>query len=238
MPSYILIHGGAEGAWCWDPIVPLLRAAKGVQDVVAVDLPGFGERRLTDHDHITFGDSVATVVDHANRLNLRNIILVGHSMGSITAIEASQLISERLDRLILLGGMVPYEGVSSSDMLQIHFDGQPSPMERMNSSSEREIYGADDMDAATEEWFFHRLTPLDAIPKQPLATPIYPSRIPTHVPVTYVIQTRDHSLPVDMQRRMIANLPHPPEEVIELDSGRNPMIGRPQETARLLLRYA
>jgi len=238
MRVYILIHGGAEGGWCWDPIVPLLRAAEGVGDVFAVDLPGFGERRVADLDAIRFDDSVATVVDLAERRDLQNLILVGHSMGSITAIEASRRIPERLNRLVLLGGMVPYEGVSSSDMLQIHFDGQPSPMERMEKSSEREIYGALDMDADTEARFFRRLVPLDAIPRQPLTTPIYPTRIPAHVPVTYVVQTRDHSLPADMQRRMIDNLPHPPDEVLELDAARNPMIGRPHETARLLLRYA
>ena len=102
MPSYILIHGGAEGAWCWDPIVPLLRAAKGVQDVVAVDLPGFGERRLTNHEHITFDDSVATVVDHADRLDLRNIILVGHSMGSFVAHQVASANPGRVSRLVLV----------------------------------------------------------------------------------------------------------------------------------------
>ena len=44
----VLVHGAWHGAWCWAPVVDLLRA-EGV-DVVAVDLPGHGADRgpLTD----------------------------------------------------------------------------------------------------------------------------------------------------------------------------------------------
>jgi pimeloyl-ACP methyl ester carboxylesterase len=69
-------------------------------------------------------------------------------------------------------------------------------------------------------------------------TPIYPSKLPESVPVTYVVHARDQSIPADLQRRLVANLPRPPSEIIEIDSPRNPMIHRPAETAALLLRYA
>ena len=40
MASFVLIHGGAHGAWCWDRVVPYLRSDPRVQEVVAVDLQG------------------------------------------------------------------------------------------------------------------------------------------------------------------------------------------------------
>ena len=40
MATFLLIHGAWHGAWCWDRVVPLLRAAG--HDVVAPDLPAHG----------------------------------------------------------------------------------------------------------------------------------------------------------------------------------------------------
>ena len=37
--SRVLIHGGAHGAWCWEPLLPHLSG-----EVLAVDLPGRGRR--------------------------------------------------------------------------------------------------------------------------------------------------------------------------------------------------
>jgi hypothetical protein len=42
--SFLLVHGGADGAWCWDRLVPFLRSDSRVKDVVAIDLAGHGER--------------------------------------------------------------------------------------------------------------------------------------------------------------------------------------------------
>lgn len=38
--TFILVHGGWHGAWCWNKVVPLLKA-KGYK-VIAPDLPGQG----------------------------------------------------------------------------------------------------------------------------------------------------------------------------------------------------
>ncbi len=45
MLSFVLVHGGAHGAWCWDRLVPHLKAHSEVGNVVAVDLAGHGARR-------------------------------------------------------------------------------------------------------------------------------------------------------------------------------------------------
>lgn len=238
MTSFVLVHGGVEGAWCWDPVVPLLRRSPGVDAVVAVDLPGFGERRMADHSQVTLEDSVATVVDCVTEGDLRDVVLVGHVFGGVTAIEASPRLAGRLRRLVLLGAMVPYEGVTADDMLRLHFDGAPSQRERHAETPERELYSLDQLDDATAEWFAARVVPPEGRPARPMRTPVYPSRIPASVPVTYVVQLQDRSVPPDLQRKLIANLPRPPDEVVELDSPRNPMVHRPAQTAALLLRYA
>ena len=233
MTSFVLVHGGAQGAWCWDRLVPRLRAAPGIEGVVAVDLPGHGARRLADHRHIGLDDSALTITDATIANGLSDVVLVGHAMGAIAVIEAAPLIAERLARIVFLGGMVPNEGMSADQMLAARFDDAPSQWERIAVTPERDVYGAD-MDDATAAWFFDRLTPPEDRPHRPPRTPVHVSRLPTNVPVTYIVQTRDQSFAPGLQRRMLANLQHP--EVLEIDAGRNPMITRPAELAELLLR--
>jgi pimeloyl-ACP methyl ester carboxylesterase len=230
--GFVLVHGGAQGAWCWDRVVPRLRAAPGVDRVVAVDLPGHGARRLTDHTHIGLDDSVRTVVDAVRDHELSDVVLVGHAMGAIAVIEAAPLLADRLRHIVLLAGMVPYDGMSADDMLRARFDGESSQWEQINATDERAVYGAD-MDDDTAAWFFANLTPAIDRPFRPPRTPVHVNALPPHVPVTYVVQTRDQSFAPALQRRMLSNL-HAPH-VVEIDAGRNSMITRPAEIADLLL---
>ena len=233
MTSYVLVHGGAQGAWCWDRLLPRLRAASGVDGVVAVDLPGHGANRLVDHRHIGLVDSVRTIVDATLANSLTNVVLVGHAMGAIAVIEAAPLLADRLSHIVFLAGMVPGEGMSADQMLGTRFDEGPSQWERIAATPEREVYGAD-MDDATAAWFFAHLTAPQDRPYQPPRTPVHVGGLPTNVPVTYIVQTRDQSFAPELQRRMLENLRDP--EVVEIDGGRNSMITRPAELAELLLR--
>ena len=130
--------------------------------------------------------------------------------------------------------MVPSEGMSADQTLSTRFDDAPSQWERIAGTPEREVYGAD-MDDATAEWFFAHLTPPADRPYIPPRTPVYVSRLPVGVPVTYIVQTRDQSFAPGLQRRMLTHLRDP--EVVEIDAGRNSMITRPRELAELLLRH-
>ena len=232
MTSYILVHGGAQGAWCWDRLVPRLRAASGVDGVVAVDLPGHGRNRLDDHRHIGLVDSARTIVDAVVAQNLTHVVLVGHAMGAIAVIEAAPLLADRLARIVFLAGMVPSDGMSADETLGARFGDEPSQWERIAATPEREVYGAD-MDDETADWFFAHLTPPEDRPFQPPRTPVHVGGLPANVPVTYIVQTRDQSFAPELQYRMLANLHDP--EIVEIEAGRNSMITRPAELAEVLL---
>lgn len=234
MTSYVLVHGGAQGAWCFDRLVPLLQASSGVDGVVAVDLPGHGENRLADHRHIGLVDSARTIVHAIIANGLTNVVLVGHAMGAIAVIEAAPLLADRLSRVVFLAGMVPSDGMSADQMLATRFDDGPSQWERIAATPEREVYGAD-MDDGTAAWFFAHLTPPEDRPYRPPRTPVHVGGLPANVPVSYIVQTHDQSFAPDLQRRMVENLHDP--EVLEIDAGRNSMITRPADLAELLLRF-
>jgi len=135
MTSYVLVHGGAQGAWCWDRLLPLLREASGVEGVVAVDLPGHGANRLASHAHIGLMDSARTIADAIRANGLSEVVVVGHAMGAIAVIAAAPALADRLSRIVFLAGMVPAEGMSADEMLAARFDDAPSQWERIAAVS-------------------------------------------------------------------------------------------------------
>ena len=95
MATFVLVHGAWHGAWCWERLVPEL-AARG-HDSLAVDLP--------IHDATaTFEDYASVVVDAAAHLT-EDVVVVGHSLGAMTAV----LVAARRPALatVLLCGLTP-----------------------------------------------------------------------------------------------------------------------------------
>ena len=78
MARIVLVHGAFAGAWCWEPVLPGLRAAG--HDVEAIDLPGSGED-TTPVAEVSL-DAYATRVCEV-LAGGRPAVLVGHSMGGM-----------------------------------------------------------------------------------------------------------------------------------------------------------
>ena len=51
MPAFVLVHGGAHGAWCWERLLPLLERDPRVTRAIAIDLPGHGSRLASKPQH-------------------------------------------------------------------------------------------------------------------------------------------------------------------------------------------
>src|SRR5690606_7323200 len=85
MSSFVLVHGGAHGAGCWDRLPPLLARDPRVARVLAVDLPGHGRRlEAKPQAEITLDDYVDAVVGDVLGEDLADVVLVGHSLAGIT----------------------------------------------------------------------------------------------------------------------------------------------------------
>src|SRR3974390_2057450 len=82
MTTAVLVHGAWHGGWCWDRVVPGLRA-RGVR-AMAPDMPGHGAdaEPLTD----LHGDAarIREVVEDIDD----DVVLVGHSYGGAVISEA------------------------------------------------------------------------------------------------------------------------------------------------------
>jgi len=95
-PALIFIHG-----WCcdrsyWDAQLPYF-AHKYI--VVAIDLAGHGESGL-DRKEWTMGAFGEDVVAAVNKLNLEQVVLVGHSMGGPVILEAARRMPKRVIGLV------------------------------------------------------------------------------------------------------------------------------------------
>lgn len=99
-PPVVLIHGFAGSAYTWRHLMPLL--AKG-HSVYAIDLLGFGlSEKPARADHSLAGHG-RRVVAALRALGLRDVTLVGHSMGGVVAAYAALDDPEgRIARLALL----------------------------------------------------------------------------------------------------------------------------------------
>src|ERR1700744_547702 len=83
-PPLVLLHPLGADRRVWDPIVGSLSAA---HDVIAVDLPGFGQSpplRLTTPTPRALAEAVAGLLDD---LEVRQPHVVGNSLGGWVALE-------------------------------------------------------------------------------------------------------------------------------------------------------
>jgi len=95
-PALVFVHG-----WCcdkdvWKYQVPYFEKS---HKVVTIDLGGHGQSGLGREDWTMemFGEDVAAVIE---KLNLKNVILVGHSMGGPVIVAVARLMPERVIALV------------------------------------------------------------------------------------------------------------------------------------------
>jgi pimeloyl-ACP methyl ester carboxylesterase len=94
--TLVFVHGWCTDMSYWDAQIPSFRV---YYRVVKLDLAGHG-RSGSDRQDWTmeaFGQDVAAVV---NKLDLRDIILVGHSMGGPVILESARLLPDRVIGLV------------------------------------------------------------------------------------------------------------------------------------------
>lgn len=99
----VLIHGAANDGDVWQKIARSLRDAG--HTVLVPDLPGHGSSQGEALGSIeALADWLMALLDAAG---VSRAVLVGHSMGSLIALEASARYPQRVSKLVLLGSTVP-----------------------------------------------------------------------------------------------------------------------------------
>lgn len=107
----IALHGWLDNAATFSRLAPGLQGLR----IVALDLPGHGH---SDHRPIGAGyniwDYAHDVLQVAEQFGWQRFSLLGHSMGAIVSVLLAGALPERVERLALIDGVIPYTGEADS----------------------------------------------------------------------------------------------------------------------------
>lgn len=107
----IALHGWLDNAASFSRLAPLLNGVR----ILALDLPGHG---LSDHRPAGAGyniwDYAYDILQTAEQFGWQRFSLLGHSLGGIVSVLLAGAMPERIERLALIDGVIPYTGEAES----------------------------------------------------------------------------------------------------------------------------
>jgi pimeloyl-ACP methyl ester carboxylesterase len=112
--TFVLVHGGGHGGWCYRKLTPLLRAAS--HEVYVPTLTGLGERKHLLGPHVGLDTHVADVVNLLEYEDLEGVILLGHSYGGMVITGVADRAGSRIAHLVYLDAAHPKDGESLADV--------------------------------------------------------------------------------------------------------------------------
>jgi pimeloyl-ACP methyl ester carboxylesterase len=238
MATFVLVHGGWHGGWCWQKVVPFLETAG--HEVYAPTLTGLAERASELSPDVGLDTHIQDIVGLLEEKNLHGVILVGHSYGGMVITGVVDQAPERIAHLVYLDTFVPRDGESMVDVSRIvtwilRKQTRPDGW-RVDS---RGTYGV--TTEPDRSWVLSKVTP------QPLKTLVQPLHLKN--PAIVSAKPRTHiactggafffSLLRNILRHILARRTLPPREagwrLRQLPTAHDAMITMPRELADSLL---
>lgn len=234
MATFVLVHGGGHGGWCYQRVARIMRAQG--QDVYTPTMTGLGEREHLLSPSVDLNMHITDIVKVLEFEDLRDVILVGHSYGGMVITGVADRAAERIGHIVYLDAANPENGQSLADLAgeiitMTRDDG------RMVNGIELVLYpGTDPMnyfgvtDPEQLAWMKPKLTPHPwkcFEQKLVLNNEAALRQIPqTHIICSMTIPFRD----IELLKAQSEG------RVWDVDTGHDLMISEPQAVANLLLR--
>lgn len=126
LPTIVFIHGGEQDHSAW-ALQSRYMAHHGY-GVLAVDLPGHGRSKGAALSRIEeMADWIVALLAAAG---VRTAIVIGHSMGSLVALEAAARFPDRISAMVLLGTAFPMR--VSPELLEASQRDEPAAQNMIN----------------------------------------------------------------------------------------------------------
>ncbi|MEV5602626.1 alpha/beta hydrolase [Streptomyces sp. NPDC052299] len=226
MTDLVLVAGAWLDGTAWDDVVPGLRAAgHGAHPLTLAGLGGKRELPVGRQTHVT--DIVAEV----QRLDLRDVVLVGHSYSGIPVGQAAARLGARLARVVFVDACVPADGESfvsawwqGPAALQGQLDGNGG----LWAVPEAAEFEGQDLTGEQIARFRKDATPH---PGAALADPAVLERPLGELPATYIKCLLDGPEPGEDVARLLTSERW---ELVTMETGHWPMFSRPGELAAIL----
>jgi pimeloyl-ACP methyl ester carboxylesterase len=232
--TYVLVHGGGHGGWCWQRTARVLRAMG--HEVYTPTLTGFGERVHLGSPTTPFETFLDDVTNLLEFEDLQRVVLVGHSMGGVIIPRVAQLASSRIRRVIWLAAVVCQDGETLIDAIPqtpeiaaavtINDDGTIT-----QDNAKLVAAVLNDGTAADRAWVLarHCIYPPAALVEPGRLTEFLALGLPT----SYLGAARDVTITPALAEVFASRLPGVRRS--QIDAGHDCMISRPVETAQALL---
>jgi pimeloyl-ACP methyl ester carboxylesterase len=114
MATFVLVHGGGHGGWCYQKVARLLRAEG--HEVYTPTLTGLGERSHLVSPAVDLDLHITDVVNVLRFEGLDDVILVGHSYGGMVITGVADRVADRVGKLVYLDAANPVNGQSLVDV--------------------------------------------------------------------------------------------------------------------------
>lgn len=163
MATFVLVHGGGHGGWCYQKVARLLQAKGHV--VYAPSLPGMGEHTHQIHPGIDLDAHIDDVAGLLFSEDLRHAILVGHSYGGMVITGVADRAPGRVGHRVYLDAAYPQDGESLHEHAFESIDATRQAMYQINGADVvmkpepfyAGFFGIQDPELA--DWTNARLTP-------------------------------------------------------------------------------
>ncbi|MFD4630442.1 alpha/beta fold hydrolase [Streptomyces sp. NPDC058284] len=225
MAEFILVAGAWLGSWAWEDVAQELRAA------------GHGAHPLTlsglaDKQHVPAGQQthVQDILDEAERLGPRDVVLVGHSYAGIPVGQAAERIGDRLARVVFVDSNVPVDGESFASLW---WQGEPAFEALLAKGDGSWSPSAGDFDGQglDSEQVARIASGATPHPGATLTEPAVLERSLDELPATYVKCLLDGEEPLEEVADLLKSEHW---RLVEMDTGHWPMFSQPRELARIL----
>ncbi|MGO9587618.1 MAG: alpha/beta fold hydrolase [Limisphaerales bacterium] len=230
--NYLLIHGGAHGAWCWEPLIAELtqRRHRGF----ALDLPGTKSNPVPP-SRATTEACLQSVDAFLRKTRLRRFTLVGHSIAGFWLPAVAEKYASRITETIFLAAAVLAPGERGIDVipknrrsayLTAGHNMEPC-LSLLFPEARRRFFN--DMPLPHARAAFSRLTPQSLLP---YLTPAIIDPASLTGRKRYLLCRQDATFPPALARSFATKLNVVPEEI---DAGHDVMLSCPRLLADHLL---
>ncbi|MEY9996663.1 pimeloyl-ACP methyl ester carboxylesterase [Streptomyces sp. V4I8] len=224
MTNFVLVAGAWLGAWAWDDVAVELRSTG--HSVHPLTLSGLAEKQAVPAGQQTH---VQDIVGEVERLDLGDVVLVGHSYAGVPVGQAALRIGDRLRHVVLVDANVAVDG-------ETFLSGWPSDEVRAaikeNNGVWPPITAADCAGQGMTDGQIARF--VDGSTPHPGATLTEPAVMPrplSELAGTYVKCLLDGDEPWGAAAELLRS---DRWELVDMDTGHWPMFSQPRELARIL----
>ncbi|GIJ46921.1 esterase [Virgisporangium aliadipatigenens] len=235
MTFFVLVHGGWQGAWCWDGVRDALHA-EGHRTLAPTWLGAVDGRPLTPEETTINAAGARITRAVAEAAGDDDVVLVGHSGGGAIVQSVADRFAHRVSRVIYVDAVVLRDGEAFVDVMPFPegFAGADAPIDAVAPAPPSAWWGESFMNGASPELIEETARRLIDVPLVSLTRPVHLPRYWQSEPSAgYVFLRDDIAVPAEVWRGMAERLSDP--AVFECDGPHQAMLTHPRQLAKVLI---